>query len=264
MKAFVLSSLTAAVAVAAISAHAGNLLFVSDTTTDLDIEAVLIGDGHTVVALTDDYAAGNAALKGDLSSYDAVYWSTSQVDHTDPDLLATLTEWVKAGGRIFVTGADGPIASYNPTTVFHEFLGATDGWDGGYALSPVVDVPNALTMGVVDIRGVTPLTPGDSDSVCGALSAGTVGLTYPTVGTGPCPGNEAYGWTLRRMGRGEIAWVESGNFTSTIPPDEPLWTDTNLAEWGAYNAAVRNFAAALSFADDFESGTTSAWSAVSR
>ena len=245
-----------------IPAGAGNLLFVSDTTTDLDIPTVLTLDGHTVTVITNDYATGNTTLKSDLRGYDSVYWSTSQVVHDDPALLAILTDWVVAGGRLFVTGADGTYSSYNPTTMFLEFLGATDGWDGGYVLTPIADLPNSLTMGVVDVRGASPLTPGDSDSVCGPLASGTVGLTSPTTGSNPCAGGEAYGWTLRALGSGEIAWVESGNFSSTTPPDEPLWTDTNLSEWGAYNGAVRNFAAGLFFADGFESGDTSAWSVV--
>jgi len=72
----------------------------------------------------------------------------------------------------------------------------------------------------------------------------------------------AYGWTFRTYASGEIAWVESGNFASTIPPDEPLWTDTNLTLWGAYNAAVRNFAAGWRFSDGFDAGDLTAWSAV--
>jgi hypothetical protein len=60
--------------------EAGTVLFVSDTTTDLDIATALTGDGHTVTTVTGDYAGGNATLKGDLSAYDAVFWSTSQHD----------------------------------------------------------------------------------------------------------------------------------------------------------------------------------------
>jgi len=62
--------------------------------------------------------------------------------------------------------------------------------------------------------------------------------------------------------KSKIAWVESGNFTSTNPPNEPLWTDTNLGEWGAYNAAVRNFAVNWLFSDGFETGDTASWSTV--
>jgi hypothetical protein len=262
MKSKIACSLIVALVLVRLPAAAGDLLFVSDTTTDLDIPTVLTLDGHTVTVVTGDYATGNTALRGDLSGYDAVYWSTSQVEHDDPALLASLDEWVENGGRLFVTGADGTIASYNPTTMFVEFLGATDGWDGGYVLTPIADAQNSLTVGVIDVRGVAPLTPGDSDSVCGPLAAGTVGLTSPTVGSGPCVDNEAYGWTLRTYGRGEIAWVESGNFTSTNPPNEPLWTDTNLGEWGAYNAAVRNFAVDWLFSDGFEFGDTSSWSSI--
>ncbi len=241
-------------------ASGGNILFVSDTNTDMDISAVLLTDGHTVTVVTDDYATGNLSLKGDLSAYDAVFWSTSQVVHDDPALLAQLTDWVTAGGRLFVTGADGVISSYNPTTAFQEFLGASDGWDGGYQMTPIAGISNSVTDVWIDIRGVVPPDPGDSDSVCGPLVAGTVGLASPTTGSIPCPGGEAYTWILRSIGRGEIAWVESGNFTSTNPPDEPLWTDTSLAGWGAYNAAIRNFAAFQIFGDSFDSGDVSGWS----
>lgn len=228
--------------------YAGTVLFVSDTATDLDIATVLAGDGHVVTNVTNDYATGNATLKGDLSGYDAVFWSTSQVDHDDPALLAALSTWVSGGGRLFVTGADGVIASYNPTTAFQEFLGGTAGWDGGYNLTPIANVQSSVTVGVVDIRGMTPPYIGDTDSLCGPLAAGTVGLSSPTTGSSPCAGG-AYGWTLRQLGSGEIAWVQSGNFSSTNPPDEPLWTDTSPSGFGMYNGAVRNFAFNASLLD---------------
>ncbi|HSO23876.1 MAG TPA: hypothetical protein VLT81_13270 [Chondromyces sp.] len=220
---------------------AGTILFVSDTTTDLDIVTVLQGDGHTVTSVTNDYAGGNTALKGDLSGYDAVFWSTSQVNHNDAALLAVLTTWVQGGGRLFVTGADGVIPSYNPTTAFQEFLGGTAGWDGGYDLAPIANLETSLTVGAVDVRGLTPSYVSDTDSLCGPLANGTIGLTSPTTGSSPCVGG-AYGWTLRQLGAGEIAWVQSGNFASTNPPDEPLWTDTSPTGFGMYNGAVRNFA----------------------
>jgi hypothetical protein len=229
------------VVLAAAPLVAGTVLFVSDTTTDLGIATVLQGDGHTVTIVTNDYAGGNPTLKGDLSSYDAVFWSTSQTVHNDAALLAALTTWVQGGGHLFVTGADGVITSYNPTTAFQQFLGGTAGWDGGYNLTPIANVQTSLTVGVVNIRGLTPSYVGDTDSLCGPLASGTIGLTVPTTGTSPCAGG-AYGWTLRQLGAGEIAWVQSGNFTSTVPPDEPLWTDTNPTGFGMYNGAVRNFA----------------------
>jgi hypothetical protein len=230
-----------ALALATAPTEAGNILFVSDTTTDLDIATVLQGDGHTVTTVTNDYAGGNTTLKGDLSGYDAVFWSTSQVTHNDAALLAVLTTWVQGGGRLFVTGADGVIPSYNPTTAFQEFLGGTAGWDGGYDLAPIANLETSLTVGAVDVRGLTPPYISDTDSLCGPLANGTIGLTSPTTGSSPCSGG-AYGWTLRQLGAGEIAWVQSGNFASTNPPDEPLWTDTSPTGFGMYNGAVRNFA----------------------
>ena len=50
----------------------------------------------------------------------------------------------------------------------------------------------------------------------------------------------AYGWTLRQLGAGEIAWVQSGNYSGSS--DEPIWTDTSPTGFGMYNGAVRNFA----------------------
>jgi hypothetical protein len=238
--------------------HAGTILFVSDTTTDLDIATVLAGDGHAVTTVTNDYATGNATLKGDLSGYDAVFWSTSQVNHTDAALLTALSTWVIGGGKLFVTGADGVINSYNPTTAFQEFLGGAGGWDGGYNLTPIANLQTSLTVGVVDVRGLTPSYVGDTDSLCGPLATGTIGLTTPTTGSSPCA-DGAYGWTLRQLGLGEIAWVQSGNFTSTVPPDEPLWTDTSPTGFGMYNGAVRNFAANASRAAGTAIPTANGW-----
>jgi hypothetical protein len=256
-------ALAAAVVLFTAPGFAGDILFVSDTTTDLDIAVALAADGHAVTVVADDHATGNLTLKGDLSGYVAVFWSTSQVAHDDPELLGILSSWVAGGGRLFVTGADGVIASYNPDSSFHDFLGVDSGWDGGYQMTAIADVANSITRGVIDIRGVVPPDPGDSDSVCGPLAPGVVGLASPTSGSNPCPGGEAYTWILRSLGSGEIAWVESGNFTSTVPPDEPLWTDTSLSTWGAYNGAIRNFAAGYGvFSDGFDSGDTAAWSAT--
>jgi hypothetical protein len=94
-------------ALVVVPVEAANLLFVSDTTTDLDIPTALESDGHTVTVVTDDHASGNAALKGDLSSFSAVYWSTSQVVHdryhvSHCDVLA----WGTAECEIVIRGTD--------------------------------------------------------------------------------------------------------------------------------------------------------------
>src|SRR5688572_21294262 len=60
------------------TASAANILVVSDAFTDTNIAMVLQGDGHTVTLVTGDYMGGtNPTLAGDLSAYDAVFWSAT-------------------------------------------------------------------------------------------------------------------------------------------------------------------------------------------
>jgi len=228
-------------------AGAGNILFVTDTDTDLGIADVLTNDGHTVTVVTNDYASNNATLQGDLSAYCAIFWSTSQTIHDEAHgiqaTITNLSNYVSGGGHVFVTGADGVRASYNPTTFFLDFLGAESSDDQGYNFDPVINESNSMTTGVVDIRGAI-LPEGDpdisdTDSLCGPLLSGTIGIV---TNSDSCNQAGGYSWTLRTLGDGEIAYVMSGNFSSTNPPDEPDWTDTSMSGFGAYNGVVRNFA----------------------
>ena len=236
-------------------ALAGNILFVSDTTTDTDIITVLEGDGHTVTSRLNEYnGSTRPVLEGALSGYDAVYWSTSQQNHTSADQPAfdNLSAYAASGGYVFITGADGVIDPYNPDLPprpFLVFLGSYRGYDGGYNYLPLPNISNPLTTGRIDIRGLTPLNSADSDSICSPFSAGTTGLVQTSSSPAACNGNPSYAWALTSAGSGYIAYVQSGNFTSTNPPHDPLWTDTtmwggdiNVKNWGEYNAAARNFA----------------------
>ena len=58
------------------SAHAGPILFVSDSTTDTSIATVLTGAGYGVTSLTNQYVSATGAttaLLGGLAGYDAIF-----------------------------------------------------------------------------------------------------------------------------------------------------------------------------------------------
>ncbi len=225
-------------------AGTADILVVSDSDSDdANISAALMADGHTVTVVINDFLTGNSTLRGDLSQYDAVYWSATGTGfgaiHTDNSLFQNLEAYVQTGGHVFVTGYDS-VAS--PTdSLLISFLGATGSVDlGGISPGPVSNVANSLTTGVVDIRGVTPLPYGgsfffDLNALTG-LTGGTVGLVPSGFGSG-------FQWTLRSHGTGEIAYVsngEPGGFFGGF--ESPSWLDTSVGGLGAYNAALRNFA----------------------
>lgn len=211
---------------------AANILLVSDSGDDLGIATALMADGHTVTTSPSRFAAGsNPALLGDLSAYDVVYWSqdgTGAGDAvTNAMLFTNLTDYINAGGRVFVTGYDSVASPSDP--MLTAFLGATGSVDVPGAPGAVVSAANSLTTGVVDIRGVTPTGgAGDLDALTG-LSTGTVAVCSSAADS-----TEAQ-WTLRTLGAGEIAYVSNGN--------NMAWTVTTGPSGArAYNAAVRNFA----------------------
>jgi hypothetical protein len=104
------------------------------------------------------------------------------------------------------------------------------------APGPVASVANALTTGVVDIRGVTPTgASSDRDALTGVM-AGTV-IVVPTMGS-----TTEGQWVLRTLGTGLIAYVSNGEAGPMSA--HPAWTTTTPTAAGAYNAAVRNFVAA--------------------
>ncbi len=213
-------------------ASAANVLLVSDTTYDSNIATVLMGDGHTVTVVTGDFATGNAALRGDLSAYDVVYWSASGTGfgdvHGNAAVFTNLTNYVSTGGRVFVTGYDSIASPTDPMLI--AFLGGSGSQDVPGAPGVIASVDNALTTGVVDIRGVTPTGgSGDRDAMTG-LMAGTTPVTGTTANSQ---------WTLRAIGSGFAAYVSNGDTTATTAS----WnTTTPTTGAHAYNAALRNFA----------------------
>jgi len=182
-----------ALVTAATSGHAGDILFVSDTTTDSqNIPSVLTTGGHNVTVIVNDYmvtggtfglAEGtNTALANtDLGIYCAVFWSASgphEPDgfngglgadgglHNAPTVFANLNTYVGSGGFVFVTGHD---AAANPDDpLLAEFIAGTPA--GGVAVLgqelrtrphsdpfvAFVQGGNALSDGVTNITGATP------------------------------------------------------------------------------------------------------------
>jgi hypothetical protein len=221
------------------AADAADILFVSDGTTDLNIPDVLRANGHSVRVVTNDFAVGdNPTLRGTIAPYDAIFWSATGTGfgdaHTNAAVFTNLSSYASAGGRVFVTGYDATVSPADPN--LRGFLGATGGTDIPGPPGAVASVANSLTVGVVDIRGVTPSGYySDRDSLSG-LGLGTVAVVTTASGSGA---GEAQ-WTLRTLGAGQIAFVSNGQFG----PDSrhPSWETTTAGGAGAYNAAIRNFA----------------------
>lgn len=211
-------------------ASAAHVLVVSDSGADLNLADALRADGHTVEVSYPEFMSGNATLRSDLSGYDAVFWSASGSGsgdvHPDASVFSNLVRYVEAGGRVLVTGYDSVASPEDPLLI--QFLGGTGSTDVPPAPGPITMESTSLTVGVVDIRGLTPMpTSGDRDTLTG-LGADTLEVVGTPTGNGAQ-------WTLRRLGRGEIAYVSNGNSSES----EASWTDTS----SAYNAAIRNFAA---------------------
>lgn len=224
------------------AAQSANILFVSDSQTDTNIPGVLTASGHTVTTVLNDFTAGpdtNVVLIGSLAAYDVIVWSATGNGSGNQHSAATatnLSNWVTSGGRLFVTGYDSIVSP--PDAELQGLLGGSGANDTGDNSGPVINVANSLTTGVVDIRGVTP-TGGytdDMDSLSG-LVGGTVCVVADTSNAGACH------WTLRTLGSGEIAYVSNGE--SGPVSAHPSWGDTSAGGAGAYNAALRNFAAAF-------------------
>jgi uncharacterized protein (TIGR03382 family) len=217
------------------TAFAVNVLFVSDVSTDTNIPTVLMGDGHTVTVVLNDFAAGdNPRLRGDLSAFQAIVWSStgtgSGSESTSDAVFTNLTAFVMAGGSVFVTGYDSIASPVDPRLI--AFLGGTSSVDVPGAVGACTTADNALTTGVVDIRGVTP-TGGYSDR--DALT----GLRADTVSVCPTTGGTSHQFTLRTLGLGRIAYVSNGQLGPSSA--HASWSTTTPGGAGAYNAALRNF-----------------------
>jgi hypothetical protein len=222
------------------NAHRANILFLSDVNSDNNIPAALSADGHNVTVTINDYDGGadsNPALEGDLSGFDAVFWSATGAGFGAPhraETFGALSAYVSAGGFVFVTGGD---AITNPVDAnMLAFLGGTRTRDlyTGEIPGAVADVANELTTGVVDLRGVTP-TGGHTDR--DAILA--LGDDVVVVATSFDDEAEVQ-WSVRSLDAGRIAWVSNGEFGAESA--HASWTNTEQGGPGAYNGALRNFA----------------------
>ncbi len=222
---------------------AANVLVVDDNTGDsVNIDGALQAGGHTVTTVTNDFAGGsNPTLQGALSQYDAVYWTASGEFgvggfHGDAATFTNLNSYVNNGGCVFITGFDS-LAGPNNSPII-TFVGGSGVFDSPIPPGAIVNVANALTTGVRDIRTLVPLNPVfDMDNVLEALDADTTGVT---------PGApNSWAWTLKEpVGtNGKIAYVSNGQFATN---QEPNWLVTTNDGFGVYNAALLNFALACS------------------
>lgn len=233
-----ISLLSAAVVAACAGvACANDILFVSDNSANQGIVTALAGDGHNVTSVLNDFSGGNnPTLLGNLSSYFAVYWSASGTGfgdaHTNAAVFTNLTNYVQAGGRVLVTGYDSIASPSDPLLI--QFLGGSGSIDVPASPGPISNDPqaNPLTIGVRDIRGLTPSgLSGDRDAL--------TGLGNDTFGVVQTVNANSFQWTLRTLGNGYIAYISNGDAGNT---NHPAWTtDTNDGS-GAVNGAIRNFA----------------------
>jgi len=208
------------------------VLYVSDSGADAGLVGVLEADGHAVTASIDEWVARTSpALEADLSTFDAIVWTANGGsagglhDATTTDAAGA---YVAAGGRLLVTGYD---AVSSPTdTNLIALLGCTGEADVPEDPGPIADVATSLTIGLFDLRGVTPtgLDP-DRDSLLGCGDDVTV------VATSSDTADEVQ-WSVRTLGAGEVAWLSNGQNSSRAT--HASWTD----ETNAAHRAVRNFA----------------------
>lgn len=221
------------------SALAGNVLFVNYNGSDNGIPTALAMDGHTVTSVNVPPATANTYFQNEnLGQYCAVVWSAAYAYSENLDgASTTLSNWVSSGGHVLITAPDG---IRNDGTLV-SLLGGAGGTDSGSNLSTVANVSNSVTTGLFDIRGQQPSNISDMDALCSPLTPGTVGLV--TAQNTQCSTNHedpGYAWSLRTLGSGQVAFITSGNFSSSTT-DDPDWTATNIPGDGVYNAGLRNF-----------------------
>jgi hypothetical protein len=203
------------------SARAANVLVVSNVGGDTNIAAAVMADGHDVTSMT-----GEAALAGDLSAYEVIFWSATASYSVPASTFTNLDMWVRNGGHLFITGYDSIISN----TMLANLAGGTSARDhvGSPGPGPIADVANSLTVGVVDIRGMTP-SDGHTDR------DGLMGLMPDTVEVVQSVGGGSSQWSLRTLGAGEVAWVSNGTYGGV----HASW-ETRTSP---FNGAIRNFAA---------------------
>ncbi len=224
-------------------ASAANILFVSDNGSESVITGVLEGDGHTVTSRTRDFTFGmNVSFHEDLSGFDCIVWVANgdgfgSSPHLDIAAFTALSDYVENGGRVFVTGYGSVTIS---DTNLIQFLGGIGGT--GYTNTPgsVADLDTSLTNGPYDIRGVIPTAYDYEYEGLTGLASDTIAIVDAAPGGFGSPGTQ---WSLRGLGSGEIAFVAAGQPYS--PGTSSFgWTVVGASPAGAYNSALRNFAAA--------------------
>jgi hypothetical protein len=203
------------------NAQAANVLVVSNVGGDTNIAAAVMADGHDVTSMS-----GEAALAGDLSAYEVIFWSATASYAVPASTFTNLDMWVRNGGHLFITGYDSIISN----TALANLAGGTSARDlvGSPGPGAIADVANSLTIGVVDLRGMTP-TDGHTDR------DGLVGLMADTVEVVQSVGGGSSQWTLRTLGSGEVAWVSNGTYGGV----HASWESRT----SVFNGAIRNFAA---------------------
>jgi MYXO-CTERM domain-containing protein len=213
-------------------ARAANVLVVSDAGADTNIATALMADGHTVMTVSRDFSAGSTmSLRGDLTAYDAIFWSASGTGSgdvaTDAMMFTNLTNFVMSGGYVFVTGYDSIASPSDPMLI--AFLGGAGSVDVPAEPGAITMTANVVNTGIADIRGMTPTGHSfDRDALTG-LMAGTVAVAE----TASAPGQAQ--WTLRSLGAGFIAYVGNGDSGTS---SHTSWTTAG----SVYNSAIRNFA----------------------
>jgi uncharacterized protein (TIGR03382 family) len=216
------------------NSRGASVLFVSDAATDTNIAPALEADDHLVDTVLNDFSAGsNPALRADLSDYDAVVWSATGAGagaaHTDAMVFSNLTSFATTGGLVLVVGYDAIADPADPMLV--SFLGGTGSSNTTAAPGPISGTVNVLTVGAIDIRGLTPSGgSADRDGLSGA-SASTEAVSESGA---------VAQWTVRQVGLGRVAFISNGDAGPTSA--HPSWTNTAAGGAGAYNAALRNFA----------------------
>jgi MYXO-CTERM domain-containing protein len=215
----------ALVAVACLSiparSQAANVLVISNVGGDTNIAAAVMADGHDVTSMS-----GYTGLAGDLAEYDVIFWSATGSFAVPAETFTNLNTWVMNGGHLFITGYDSIISN----TSLANLAGGASARDlvGSPGPGVIADVANSLTVGVVDLRGMTP-TDGHTDR------DGLVTLMMDTVEVVQSVGGGSSQWTLRTLGAGEVAWVSNGTYGGV----HASWESRT----SVFNGAIRNFAA---------------------
>ena len=211
-------------------ANAGLVLFANDVTGgDSSIAEVLSADGHNVTSLIGGFDSGiNSDLTGNLSSFDAVFWSasgSSSGNLHEQEQFSSLISYVFNGGNVFVTGYDSIASPGDPWLI--DFVGGGSSVDLPGTNLTALTGANDLTKGLFDIEGSIPTGAGSDRDGLNDLTVETSCLSFSD--------NSSCQWSLRNHGLGQIAYVSAGHNAVGI---DSAWTQ----QGGSYNAAIRNFA----------------------